>query len=144
MGEKLLFDGLTLGPTHLIVSLATLAWKKIANERYLLMTQNWKALKELEKNKQITLGTGALGVRSCVTTENNALAQREQRHRSASICLASLNLQKQGTLFSFLLTYYQERSTETANNYVRVFSKGWRDYFLSKCNRAHSGHRGEA
>lgn len=52
----------------------------------------------------------------CNRTESNALAQREQRHRSASICLASLNLQKQGILFSFLLIYYQGRSTETDNN----------------------------
>lgn len=27
---------------------------------------------------------------------------------------------------------------------MKAFSKGWRDYFLSKCNGAHLGHQGEA
>lgn len=94
--------------------------------------------------KQITLGTGALEVRSCVTELRATPLHGGSRHRSASICLAGLNLQKQGGLFSFLLICYQERSTETENNEMRGFSKGWRDYLPSKCNRAHLGHQGEA
>lgn len=61
-----------------------------------------ESIERIGKKETDNLGDWCIGSEIMYNrTESNALAQREQRHRSASICLASLNLQKQGSTHFF-------------------------------------------